>query len=306
MHPFAGSGMRESKGFGVEGLPGAEGEAVEHELAVAGECGAVENGIAAVFRVVEKGVADMLEVGTNLVRAAGFEHAADDIDVTEAFDHVVMRDGVLAAFATLGVNGHDFAIREVTADIADDGALVFGKVAPANGNVFSRGGLVEKLGGKVSFGFRRFGNDEEAGGVLVDAMDEAGAGIIRGEEGITLEMIGERIDERARVMPVSGMHDKSRGFLDDEKRLVLVNNVERDVLGHQIEFPSGTGKKEGNRVAGLHAIIRAHGLAVHVYAPGFSSGLHAGTGSIGKAVNEEFIHPEGCLSRIRHKAIMFV
>ena len=302
---LAGEGVVEAEGFGVERLAGAGVEAVLDELPVFGEGGAFEDFVAAVVFVVEEGVADVFEVGADLVCAPGFEDAFDDVDVSEAFEYAPVGDGWFAV-ASVGEACHDFAVGEAAPDVAGDGACFAFEVAPADGDVAPGGGLVEELGGEVVFGFLGLGDDEEARGVLVYAVDEPGAGVGGVEEGVAAEVPGEGVDEGAGVVPVGGVDDHAGGFVDDEQGFVLIYDVEGNVLGDDFDFAAGVCHHDGDDVAGLYLVAGFDGVAVDPDVPGVGGFLYFCAGGVGEAGHEELVHAEEVLSVFRFDAVVFV
>ena len=297
--------MVEGEGLGVERLAGAGGKAVGDELAVFGEGGAFEDLVAAVVGVVEEGVADVLEVGADLVGAPGFEDALDDVDVGEAFEDAPVGDGGLAVGA-VGEACHDFAVAEVAPDVPGDGAGVGVEVAPAYGDVAAGGGFVEELGGEAGFCLLGFGDDEEPGGVFVDAVDEPGTGVAGVEEGVAAEVPCEGMDEGARPMPEGGVDDHAGGLVDDEQGVVLVEDVEGDVFGDDAVFAAGVCHDEGDEVAGAHFVAGTDGRAVDEDVACVGGFLYLGTGGVGEAGEEEFVDAEGGLPRLDFDAVVLV
>jgi len=89
-----------------------------------------------------------------------------------------------------------------------------------------------------------FGYNDEAAGLLVEAMDDAGAQIAAGRRE-RLETEEQRVDKGiaiARVfgLPGSGMHHHAGRLVNDGKVLVFENDFERNILGSCSEW-SGTG-----------------------------------------------------------------
>jgi len=80
---------------GMQGLPGKDLEAVVDELPVLGKGGSSQDLIPSIFRVIEKRVADMPEVGPDLMGTARFKPAFHQGDITESFNHAVVRYGLL-------------------------------------------------------------------------------------------------------------------------------------------------------------------------------------------------------------------
>lgn len=104
--------------------------------------------------VIEKRMPDVLEMGSDLVGAAGFQNTFHYVHVTQAFQYPVVRYGMFAVTA-VRETGHDFAVGQVTSDMSGDGTRITFQVSPANGNVFPVGGFMEKLGCQMGLGMFR-------------------------------------------------------------------------------------------------------------------------------------------------------
>ena len=114
----------------------------------------------------------------NLVGTSGFQHAFHDIHVTQTFQHVIVSHGVFAVVATFRKYTHDFSVRDTPSDVTDNRSVVIFQVSPTYGHVFPTGGFMEKLGRQFGFSFFRFGNDQQAGSVLVYPVNQSRAGIV--------------------------------------------------------------------------------------------------------------------------------
>lgn len=112
------------------------------------------------------------------------------------------------------------------------------------------------------------GDDEEAGGVFVDAVDDAGAGdaadagkgvAAMGEEGVYQRHVG---------VAGGGVDGEAGGFVDDEEVVVFVDDIEGDSLrfdvgGHY--FGDGEGEFLARFYLGIgvferHALVRERAL----------------------------------------------
>ena len=79
-----------------------------------------------------------------------------------------------------------------------------------------------------------FGDDDEAAGVLVEAMNDAGAKVAAGC-GKRFETEEQRVDEGVAVARIfsfagAGVHHHAGGLVDDGEVLVFEDDVERNVL----------------------------------------------------------------------------
>ena len=210
----------------------------------------------------------------DLVGAAGFKLALDEGDVAEPFHHSVVGDGMFALF-TVGEDGHYEAVARVAAHVPDDGAFVLFEVAPHEGAVLAVNGVVEEVGGQLDLRLLRLGHDQNAGGVLVDTVQQQWLDLFAILIFLSLKMIGEGIDERAVVVTESRVHHHAGRLVDDDEVIVLVHDVERDVLGDNLEIAGRTGQQDGNDIVGVYAVVRLLRLPVHKDTIGFGGFLYA-------------------------------
>ena len=76
-----------------------------------------------------------------------------------------------------------------------------------------------------------FGDDDDAGSLFVEAMDDARAELvfgIRSATGKRLTAAEQRIDQSAAGVPGAGMDAHACWFVDDQEVVVFVENIERD------------------------------------------------------------------------------
>ncbi len=131
----------------------------------------------AVERVADDGVAEGLHVDADLVGAAGLDADLDEgegaVGGGEALEDGDVRDGGAAVGAA---GGHAGAADEVAGDGEVDGDVVLGDVAVDEGEVglVRPGGAGEHLA-ELAVGAVVLGDDDEAAGLLVEAVDDAGA-----------------------------------------------------------------------------------------------------------------------------------
>ena len=97
---------------------------------------------------------------------------------------------------------------------------------------------------------RRFflGHEDDAAGVAVEAVDDAGA-IIAVEVAQLAEVELQGVDQRAAPVALGGMDDHVERLVDDGQELVLVEDVERNVFRHG-QIVSGFRQPDANLIAG--------------------------------------------------------
>jgi hypothetical protein len=218
--------VREGEVGGVEEVAG--------ELEVRCEVGDDVRG--AVEGVADDGVAEGLGVDANLVGAAGFyadfDEGEEAVGAGDPFEDVEVGDGGASVGAA---GGHAGAADQVAGDGEGDGGVVFFYVAVEESEVgLGDLALGEHLA-ELAVGAVVFGDEDEAAGLLVEAMDDAGAEVAAyvGELG---EVEEESVDESASVAAVgftggcegggagSGVDHHPGGFVDDSEVLVFVED----------------------------------------------------------------------------------
>jgi predicted ABC-type ATPase len=199
-------------GFGVdEGeVAGVEGEAVGRFVGVA------------VHGVAEDGVAVGFELDADLVLAAGVELAAEvgDFLLGVGLHHEVAEDGEFALADVFG-DVHFAGVGVFEEEIFELGFVFFGD-AVDDDIVAAGDGVLEELFLEGAEGIPGAGEDEEAGGVAVEAVDEVDLVFAV----LLLEVVGEEFgDEGAFFLGVGG-GEEAVGFVDDEDVGVEVDDLQ--------------------------------------------------------------------------------
>ena len=109
----------------------------------------------------------------------------------------------------------------------------------------------------------------DAGGVLVEAMDDAGAALAADAGKAVAAMGDQRVDQGAGPISGRGMNDEVAGFVDDDDVVVLVNHAQRDGLGGGF-CRLRRRHVDGDRGAGIDPVI---GIADRVALEGDGAGL---------------------------------
>lgn len=161
-------------------------------------------------------------------------------DEGEAFADAVEGEGVFAEF----VVSDDLFLAEalflggVWADGEVDGVGEWFDPAVDEGEVAFVDAAVFELVAEFPVGLVLLGEDDAAGGVAVEAMDDAGPGEFFADGGEraaeragVLEVPGEGVDERAGEVRACGVDDDVGLLVEDDEVLVLEEDVEGDVLG---------------------------------------------------------------------------
>ena len=127
-------------------------------------------------------------------------------------------------------DGHFLAVGRVAADGRVDRARVIPDPAADEADIGPCQRMVLELRGERGVGGVVFRRDDEAGGILVDPVDDAGA-LFPADAGERVAAVREqRVDQRSVRVPRRGMDDESLGLVDDDDIRVLVADLQRDRL----------------------------------------------------------------------------
>lgn len=94
------------------------------------------------------------------------------------------------------------------------------------------------------------GYDQQAGSVLVDAMDDTRPRHAADARQLSLAMVQQGIDQRAVEITGGGMDDEAGGLVHDDETRVLVDDPQGNALGLR-------GRGDGRRPLDLHRLSRA-------------------------------------------------
>ena len=176
----------------------------------------------AVQGITQQRIADVGHVHADLVGTPGFQLDPDMGVATETFQYAVMGDRRLAGMGhcLFGTDGR------MTADGLIHLAST-GHDATGNGFVLAKGGLFLQLIHQRRVRLQGLGDDQQPGGVLVDAMDDTGAG----QRGQIRAVVQQRIEQRAVRIAGTGMHHQPHRLVDHQQMVVLVDDIQFDGLG---------------------------------------------------------------------------
>src|SRR5262245_47002270 len=240
----------------MQGLPakgGYRGTRLRPELVGLGpEAGAVDG-------ITDERMADRGKVDPDLVGAAGLEPAGEQaryrcaVRAGVAFEHLPMGE----RRAAVRPYRHFVAGVRVTADRPVDRAPRPLRRPPDEGEVAATQGpratVVGELPAQRLMRAVGLGDHHHPGGVLVEAMPEAGP-LDAAESGQALTAMGdEGVDQRAAAVAGGGMDDQSGRLVDDDDLLVLEQHLERNRLGTDLVVLGG-GKVERDGPAGVDAM----------------------------------------------------
>ena len=139
-----------------------------------------------------------------------------------------------------------------------------------------------------------FRGDQQAGGILVDAVDDAGA-LFPADAGERVPAVPQqRVDQRPVRMPGGGMDDEAAGLVDHDHVVILENHVQRDLLRHE-RHVLRRRERDDKSVARGALVVLFDRRAVQQDAPGVQQPLRGAAGQLLYMAREESVDPVAAL-----------
>jgi hypothetical protein len=199
--------------------------------------------------------------------------------------------------STVGTTcGHTGTADEVAGDRKRDGGVVFLQVTMDESDVgLGHLALGEHLA-ELAVGAVVFGDEDEAAGLLVESMDDAGAEIAAGGREFG-EVEEQRVDEGAAVSFVvgatgAGVDHHAGRFIYDGEVLVFVEDVQRDVFGCGVERRGVRAAFDLDRFAAMKLLFGLGGVAVDANLIGLDKELNADARDVWKGLSEVLVEAE--------------
>lgn len=151
-------------------------------------------------------------------------------------------------------DGHFLPIYGVAPDMGEYGIGGFYGDAMGDGKVeFFHGFALCKLGGEALVGFVRFCDDKTAGGIFIEAVDNAGALYAANTGEFSPAVVKEGVYESAVRIAGGGVDDDSVGFVQDDDFGILMEYIEGNVL-REGDIGCGFGYDDGGEVVGFYRV----------------------------------------------------
>ena len=199
---------------------------------------------------------------TNLVRSTRLQTALHKRNIAIAAQHLVVGYGVLTIRA-IGKDIHLQPILGATADISCNSALVLGDIAPYECHIAAIDGVVEKLLGKRGVSPLILGYNQQSRCILVDTMHQSRTGVALGEHRQILKVVRQGVHQRTAMVAHTGVNDHTRLLVYYNDVVILVDNVKRDILRHNLLLTAGIGQDDRYLVEGLNLVARLLRLAIY-------------------------------------------
>ena len=130
-----------------------------------------------------------------------------------------------------------------------DGAAVLAEVSHGKALICPRERVIRELRREGEVRGVVLRRDDQAAGVAVDAVDDAGA-LFAADAGETVAaVVQKRVHERPVRVTGGGVDDHARRLVHNDHVLILIHDVERDVLRGEHRLLR-RGDADGNRLAG--------------------------------------------------------
>ncbi len=241
----------------------------------------------AVRPVSHHGELDRSQVDADLVRAARLEPDAQQRMLRQDLLDVEVGHGVARRG---GVEGLPRRIAPVAANGRLDPPAARVRPAPDEREIlaFERAPPNEAL--QATEGLLAAGDDEQARGITIEAVDDASA-VGRPARCPTS---AERPGERPLRMIGTGMDDDTGRLVDDEQVLVLPGDVQARGLGFRLQLGRSFRWLETNLLTPAEPVALRPSDTVHEHFPSGDESLRSGPGANGGLLREEPIQPQPC------------
>lgn len=233
----------------------------------------------AVGRVAHQREVDVGHVHTDLVGPAGFQLDPHMGVGTETLEHAIMADRLLAALHYR----HALALLAVTTDGGVD--LATGGDDPDHDAFIDPADAAAlQLCDQLCLRLDGLGHHHQAGGVLVQAMDDAGTRHIDNVRYV----VQQGVEQRAVGMASSRVHHQARRLVDHQDVIVFIDDVQGDVLGDPFSLGLLFGSQFKNGTA-VDDVARTDHRPIHSQAAVLDPGGKARARVLGKELCGDLI-----------------
>lgn len=256
---------------------------------------------AAVERIPDHRMAQMLEMHADLMGSSRVRMAFDEGFPFRGGENPILGEGLAAAF----IHGHFLAVNRMTADRGVNFSVRHAGDSLDKRQVGLADLAVCKLFRERAVGGIGFGDDEAAAGLLVEPVDDARS-FFTSDDTQSGTVMEQGVDQGAIRISRPGVHDETGRFVQHEHGGILVEDVQRDVLGQSDGRGDFLRKGCFDPVSLAQGLGGAWGKAVHQNKPLADEGLDANPGKLGEQIAEMpvqahsravFPHGVGCAIR---------
>lgn len=234
--------------------------------------------------VARDGVPDACEVDSYLVSPPGPDFYFDVGEFFESPQDAPGRDGGAAGG---DARGHSRPVYGIAGDGGGDAALIFREPAVYEGEVRFLDCAGGKLACQIPMGRVGARDQDDATGVAVDSMDNAGAHLAA-ELGQGSKAMQQGIGERSGMGAGTGVHHHSGRLVHGDDGIVLIQDVEWNIFRDCFEGRQLAGT-DVDALVSAESIRSLRGAAVHQNVGRLNPVLEAGAAVLRKAVVEKLI-----------------
>ena len=134
------------------------------------------------------------------------------------------------------------------------------------------------------------GHHQQTTGVLVDAMNNAGADGAADTGQTACAVIQKRVDQGTVRIAGGRMHHHPFRFVDDQKMVILEHNIQRNVLGLGFDGLR-VRQRYQNGIPCHHFVFLVHRLTIAQYSSLFHQRLQGTAGKLPAAAGKPAVHP---------------
>jgi len=276
--PFAGARLREAEAGGVEEIAFERRERALVDFELRG--GAVER--VANHRMMERG-----KVDADLVGAAGVELDFEERCWADAVEHTPVCAGCAGAIDDAAARGHADATIGVACDSELDAAFRFVDDAFDQREVGLFHQAIAEGFAEFAVGGVVFGDEDNAGGFFVEAVDDAGAEYVAAL-GERLAAAQECVDHGAGMVAGSRVDNHACGLVDGEDVVVFIQEVERDAFGLGLDRGARLDF-DGDTFAAVEAVRGFGRFAVEQDVGFIDEFLNAGAAEVGAMRSDDAV-----------------
>ena len=222
----------------------------------------------------------------NLVRTAGLKLTAHERYLRTPQIHHVERLEMRTCLLTAGRldDGHAGAVARITADRRIDGGL-FWRFTPDQRQIGPLDRARLQLTHEIGLCGQRAGDDHQAGGFFIETVHDARARQLSGI-GIAMQ---QAVEHRAAPVACSRVHNQAGRLVDDEQRVVFVDDIQVDRLSHEGVLIGRALRHDLDASAAGYRCARAHRSAIHAHSTGVDPLLQAAARVIGQQLGQRLI-----------------
>ena len=239
----------------------------------------------------------------DLVGPACLQLAFHQSHRSQTLHHTVVGHRMLA-FAAIGIDLLDTAISHRTPHVTSHRAI-FQHISPHQRPIPSVDRSLEELATQVCEGTFRFAQHHQPCRVFVEAMHQPRSRFRAARKAWQpLDVMKHAIHQRARKIAVAGVHNQIHGLVQDQKVVVLVNDVQLHRFWQQLKFKHRLRQLHRHHIRWLDLVVAFDRFSIDPDIARLGRHLKLASGQVGHQIDDEFVHPKGRLTWIRHQPVV--